>query len=77
MHPLVSNLSELSTEELTTKYSELTKRLNQAHRMGNGSLLNQLQMLMEDYRAELSRRQQKMLDDANKNASFKNIIDIN
>jgi hypothetical protein len=49
----------------------------QAQRMGNGSLINQVGMLLEDYRVELSKRQQKILDDANKNANFKNIIDIN
>ena len=49
----------------------------QAQRMGNGSLINQVGMILDDYRVELSKRQQKLLDDANKNASFKNIIDIN
>ena len=77
MHPLAPNLSELTTEEVTAKYSDLTKKLNQAYRMGNNSLVNQISMLLEDYRSEMARRQQKLLDDANKNANFKNIIDIN
>lgn len=45
--------------------------------MGNGHLMNQVAMVLEDYRVELSARQQKILDDANKKANFKNIIDIN
>lgn len=77
MHPLTPDLSNLSTEDLNTKYNELVKRMLQAQRMGNGSLINQVGMLLEDYRVELSKRQQKLLDDANKNANFKNIIDIN
>ena len=77
MHPLAPDLSNMSTEELNTKYNELVKRMLQAQRMGNGSLINQVGMLLEDYRVELSKRQQKLLDDANKNANFKNIIDIN
>jgi len=77
MHPLTPDLSNLPTEELNTKYNELVKRMLQAQRMGNGSLVNQVGMLLEDYRVELSKRQQKILDDANKNANFKNIIDIN
>jgi predicted transcriptional regulator of viral defense system len=77
MHPLTPDLSNLPTEELSTKYNELVKRMLQAQRMGNGSLINQVGMILDDYRVELSKRQQKLLDDANKNASFKNIIDIN
>ena len=77
MHPLAPDLSNMPTEELNTKYNELVKRMLQAQRMGNGSLINQVGMLLEDYRVELSKRQQKLLDDANKNANFKNIIDIN
>ena len=77
MHPLTTDLSKLSTEELNTKYNELVKKMLQAQRMGSGSLVNQVGMILEDYRVELSRRQQKILDDANKNANFKNIIDIN
>lgn len=77
MHPLTPDLSGIPTEELNTKYNELVKRMLQAQRMGNGSLINQVGMLLEDYRVELSKRQQKILDDANKNANFKNIIDIN
>lgn len=76
MHPLTPDLSQLTTEELTNKYNELVKRQLQVQRTGNWSLMNQVNMIMEDYRAELSRRQQKLLDDANKNANFKNIIDI-
>ena len=77
MHPLTPDLSNLPTEELNNKYNELVKRMLQAQRMGNGSLVNQVGMLLEDYRVELNKRQQKILDDANKNANFKNIIDIN
>jgi predicted Zn-dependent protease len=77
MHPLAPDLSVLSIEELTTKYNDLVKRMLQAQRMGNGGLINQVGMLLEDYRVELAKRQQKILSDANKNANFKNIIDIN
>lgn len=76
MHPLTPDLSKLTTEELTNKYNELIKRQLQIQRSGNWNLMNQVSMVMEDYRAELTRRQQKLLDDANKNANFKNIIDI-
>jgi len=77
MHPLSPDLSSLSTDEVHTKYNDLVKRVMQAHRTGNSNLINQINMLMDDYKSEISRRQQKILDDANKNPAFKNIIDIN
>lgn len=76
MHPLAPNMSELTMEELNGKYNELVKKMTQAQRLGSGSLMNQLGMLLEDYKSEISRRQQQILADANKNANFKNIIDI-
>lgn len=63
-------------EELQSKYNELTKKISQCQRMGNSELMNQLFMIIEDYRAEISVRNQKIYDDINKNPNFKNIIDI-
>ncbi len=63
-------------EELQSKYNELTKKISQCQRMGNGTLMNQLFMLIEDYRAEIAVRNQKIYDDINKNPNFKNIIDV-
>lgn len=77
MHPLTPNLTELSLDELQSKYNELTKKISQSQRLGNSSLMNQLYMILEDYRMEISVRQQKIYDDINKNPNFKNIIDIN
>ena len=77
MHPLAPDLSSLSNDEVYTKYNELAKRAQQAYRSGNSNLISQIYMLMEDYKLEISNRQQKILDDANKNPTFKNIIDIN
>jgi hypothetical protein len=76
MHPLAPDLSGLSNDELLTKYNELNTKFMMASRTGSGVVM-QMNMLLEDYRAELRRRQEKMLSDAtNKNPNFKNIIDI-
>jgi hypothetical protein len=77
MHPLSPDLTKFSLEELNSKYNELVKRQLQSQRSGNWGLMNQVSMLLEDYKAEIGRRQQQLLDEANKNANFKNIIDIN
>lgn len=77
LHPLAPDLSNLNMDELLEKYNQLTKRYLQAQRAGSGSVLGQMSMLLEDYRTEIGRRQQKMLEDAsNKNKNFRNIIDI-
>ena len=77
MHPLGSNLSGLSTDELHTKYSELQKRYMQAYRFGPTSVIPQLSMLIEDYNYEISLRNQRQLEELNKNSKgHKGMIDI-
>lgn len=77
MHPLTPDLTKLSMDELMAKYNDLSKKLMFAQRSGSGSILNQMLMVLEDYKVEISNRQRKMLNDAsNKNKNFKNIIDI-
>ena len=71
-HPLAPNLSELSSDELNKKHSELISRLNQAYR-----IVPQLQMLLGHYTEEIQRRQAQQLEELSKqSANFKNIIDI-
>ena len=77
MHPLVPDLSNLSMDELNTKYSDLMKKITMAQRTGSGSVLGQMMLVMEDYKNEIQRRHQKMLEDAtNQPGAYKNIIDI-
>lgn len=77
MHPLTPDLSSLSMDELNTRYSDLMKKMTMAQRTGSGSVVGQMLLILEDYRGEIQRRQQKMLEDANSRSSaFKNIIDI-
>lgn len=77
MHPLAPNLTEMSDAELQKKHSELVTRLTHAHRYGQTQMVQQVQMIMEDYQNEITRRQQKILEDMlNKNDKFSGIIDI-
>ena len=77
MHPLAPNLSEMSDVELQKKHSELITRLNYAYRYGQTQMVQQVQMIMEDYQVEITRRQQKILEDMlSKNDKFSGIIDI-
>jgi hypothetical protein len=58
-HPLISNLEDLSLDQLTEKITELNKKLSYAVRTGNSHLCNQLRMALESYQntySEKSRR---------------------
>jgi hypothetical protein len=76
-HPLSPDLSKLTVDELNAKYGDLLKRVTYAYRVGNPDMVQQLQMLLEDYRLELDNRNTKALAEMEKNSkNFKNIIDI-
>ena len=77
MHPLLTDLSGLTDDELHKKRAELSNRLMFAYRMGHGDMIGQIQLVMGDYDMEVQRRNQKMLDDLEKNSkTFKDKIDI-
>jgi hypothetical protein len=77
MHPLTPDLSGLSDDDLHKKRAELSSRMQFAYRMGHGDMIGQIQMIMGDYDMEVQRRNQKMLDDLEKNSkTFKDKIDI-
>ena len=76
-HPLTPDLSKLTVDELTNKTSELLNRISTAYRLGNNDMIYQLQMLLNDYQAEMDMRNRKALAEMEKNSkNFKNIIDI-
>jgi type III secretory pathway component EscV len=77
MHPLLPDLTKLTLDELNTKYGDLLKRVTYAYRIGQADMVQQLQMLLQDYQAEIQVRNTKALQDMEKNSkNFKNIIDI-
>lgn len=77
MHPLAPDLTGLSDDELHKKRGELQNRLVFAYRMGQSDMIGQLQLLIDDYNIEVQKRNQKMLEQTNKNgSSFADKIDI-
>jgi hypothetical protein len=76
-HPLTPDLSKLSMDELNKKYGDLLSRITYAYRIGQADMVQQLQLLLEDYQGEIQIRNQKALQDMEKQSKqFKNIIDI-
>lgn len=77
MHPLLPDLSEMPMDELQKKFSDLQARMNSAYRFGRSDQVYQLQLIMQGYNEEIQRRNQKELEQLEKNSkNFKNIIDI-
>jgi hypothetical protein len=77
MHPLLTDLTGLTDDELHKKRAELSNRMMFAYRMGHADMIGQIQLVMGDYDMEVQRRNQVMLDDLEKNSkTFKNKIDI-
>jgi uncharacterized protein YbjQ (UPF0145 family) len=76
-HPLTPDLTKLTTDEVNKKYGELLSRITYAYRIGQPDMVQQLQMLLQDYQEEMDRRNTKALQDMEKmSKQFKNIIDI-
>lgn len=72
-HPLIGDLSNLSMEELTTRISDLNRKLSIAMRSGNGHMCNQLRMAIESHQAKY---QEKLQESYRNNNNFGNKIDI-
>jgi hypothetical protein len=70
-HPLISNLNDLTEEQLLEKITELQKKLSIAYRTGNADLCNQIRMAIESFQTKY---QDKIRRDDNNN--FDEIINI-
>jgi len=66
VHPLTPDLTKLTDDELHTKRAELHNRIGFAYRMGHGDMIQQLQLLLQDYDIEIQDRNRKLLDQAQK-----------
>lgn len=78
MHPLTQSLADMSDNDLADKIFDLERRLNISYRMGNNNLIQQINMVLEDYRAEFQKRSDKQMKDLlEKNGKiFKDVINI-
>jgi hypothetical protein len=76
-HPLIGNISDLTLDELSSKVSELQKKLSIVQRTGNGHLANQVRMALESYyNVYHARLQESYQKDQPSNVNFDNKINI-
>lgn len=76
-NPLVQDLSKFKTDSLELKITELMQKYSIAARLGQGGVCEQIAILLEHYKQELSRRHRE--NEAKlreKNQNFDDIINI-
>lgn len=71
-HPFINDLSDKSIDELQTTINDLTKKLTFVYRTQNGPMINQIQMVLESYKSEYSKR----IDEIYKKQNLQNKINI-
>jgi hypothetical protein len=75
-HPLLPSLDNLTLEELGSKISELNKKLQISHRMGNAYLCHQIALALETYTAKQQEKLKELYKPSNGNNDFDDKIDI-
>jgi hypothetical protein len=59
-HPFISDLSDKSIEDLQEAISDLTTKITFAHRIQNQPMINQLDMILNSYKAEQKKKLDKL-----------------
>jgi len=69
-NPLLPDLSKIKNDDLELKIAELIQKFTIASRFGQGTVCNQIAVILESYRAEQQKRyleSNKKLSNQNKN----------
>jgi len=76
MHPLLSNLTDKTLDELLKTINETYKKISFAGKMGNPAMVNQLRMVADTYQEEINARYRAEANAAKENPIFKDSLDI-
>jgi hypothetical protein len=76
MHPLIGDLSALTTDEVLKKLDALHKQLSFSRNTGNAAMMNQIINVIQDYQAEYDKRRMAEVKAAEQNPIFKDSLDI-
>ena len=75
-NPFIHDLDKLSDEELSKQHQELIKKQKFANTTVNDHLKYQLQIAINHYIAEVTKRRQKALEDAKLKETDRNLTDL-
>jgi hypothetical protein len=76
MHPLMSDLSGKTLDELLITVNGLHKRMSWLAKMNNGIMVQQMRNVVDTYQEEINKRYMKEVEEAKKNPIFKDSLDI-
>jgi hypothetical protein len=76
MHPLMSNLSDKTLDELLTTVNGLHKKMNWLAKMNNGIMIQQMRNIVDTYQEEINKRYRQEAQAAKENPIFKDSLDI-
>ena len=76
MHPLMSNLTDKTLDELLKSINETYKKISFAGKMGNSAMVNQLRLVADTYQEEINKRNRAEANAAKENPIFKDSLDI-
>jgi hypothetical protein len=75
-HPLISNLDQHSTDELSVIIGDLNRKLGIAMRSGNAHLCNQIRMAIESHNVKYQEKMQATYQKIDDDSALKNKINI-
>ena len=77
-HPILGDIKKMKDADLEDKILDLSKKYGIAMRLGQGSAGQQIVMILDAYKTELSERQRKSLETAltKKNKDLDNLINV-
>jgi hypothetical protein len=76
-HPLINDLRSIKDQDLESKIVELTKKYQIASRMGQGMAAHQIALVIEVFKEEFYRRQERSMEKlANKDKDLDDLINV-
>jgi hypothetical protein len=73
-NPLIEKVSDLSDDDLMEKLNSLQKKLSQAASAGMFNSVNQIQVVLQEYQEEMSRRHRAAIDEGKD--KYDDLIDV-
>jgi predicted transcriptional regulator len=73
-NPLIEKVSDLSDDDLMEKLNSLQKKLSQAASAGMFNSVNQIQVILQEYQEEMSRRHRAAIDEGKD--KYDDLIDV-
>lgn len=64
-HPFINDLSDKTPEELQKAITDLMSKLTYAYRMRHSSLIHQLHMALDSYKAEYAKKMDEVIKKQN------------